>query len=456
MTDYDFDLFVIGAGSGGARAARMSSEFGAKVAIAEEFRFGGTCVIRGCVPKKLFVYASHFNESFQDSAGFGWSVPSVSFDWSKLVAAKDEEITRLEGIYARNLGNANVEKFESRAEIVDAHTVRLIGLDKIVTAKTILVAVGASPFKPEIPGIEHAITSNEALDLKELPETVTVVGGGYIAVEFAGIFHGVGVPTKLLYRGDKILRGFDEDMRDGLMEELTLSGVDLHMNADPAEIVKLDEGFKVILKDGSEFKTGLVMYATGRVPHTKGLGLENAGVELGSKGQVIVDEYSKSSVDSIYAVGDVTDRANLTPVAIREGTCFAETVFNNNPIAVDHSVIPTAVFSQPEIGTVGLTEAEAREQYGEIDLYKAAFRPMKNTISGRQSKMRMKLIVDAKSNKVLGCHVLGPDAAEIIQSVGIAIRMGATKADFDATIALHPSAAEELVTMRQKWTPPEA
>ncbi len=455
MTDYDFDLFVIGAGSGGVRAARMSAGHGAKVAIAEEYRYGGTCVIRGCVPKKLFVIASHFRENFEDAAGFGWDVPSWSFDWKKLVEAKDKEITRLEGFYTSGLNNANVTQFSDRAEIVDAHTIRLVNENRTVTTDKILIAVGATPFTPEIPGAEHSITSNEAFHLEELPETITVVGGGYIAVEFAGIFNGLGVKTKLLYRGPKILRGFDEDLRDGLTEELSTAGIDVQTEANPSEIIKLENGYKVILEDGSEFETGLVMYATGRVPKVQGLGLENAGAELGSKGEIVVDEHSKTNVDSIYAVGDVTNRANLTPIAIREGAAFAETVFNNNPTTVNYDCIPTAVFSQPEIGTAGLTEAEAREKYGEIDLYKSAFRPMKNTLSGRQSRMRLKLIVDAKSDKVLGCHILGPDAAEIIQSVAIAMNMGATKKDFDATIALHPSAAEELVTMREKWTPPE-
>ena len=457
MSAYDFDLFVIGAGSGGVRAARMSAGYGAKTAVAEEYRIGGTCVIRGCVPKKLFVYASRLGEAIDDAAGFGWSVTDKSFDWATLVANKDREIDRLSGIYARNLERAGVETIQDRAVLEDRNTVRLVNEDRTVRARTILVATGARPFVPDVPGAEHAITSNEAFHLEALPERLVVVGGGYIAVEFAGLFEGLGVDVTLLYRGPQILRGFDDDLRDGLAEEMRKRGVDVRVNADVAEIAKEDDGsYRIACKDGDRLHTDLVMYATGRVPYTRDLGLEAAGVDLGWNGHVVVDDYSKSSVDNIYAVGDVTDRVNLTPVAIHEGAAFAETVFNDRPTPVDHDAIPTAVFSEPEIGTVGIAEADAREKFRQVDIYKSRFRPMKHTLSGRDEMMLMKLIVDGESGRVLGCHILGPDAAEIVQALAVAIRMGATKADLDATMALHPSAAEELVTMREKWTPPQA
>ncbi|MDP1627662.1 MULTISPECIES: glutathione-disulfide reductase [Pseudomonadota] len=454
MTEYDYDLFVIGAGSGGVRAARIAANHGAKVAVAEEYRVGGTCVIRGCVPKKLFVYASHFSEDFEEAKGFGWTVGETSFDWKTLVANKDKEIDRLNGIYIRNLEKAGVEIIECRATLKDAHTVHLVGEKRDVTADKILVAVGAAPFLPDIPGIEHAITSNEAFHLEELPKRVIVVGGGYIAVEFAGIFNGLGVQTMQLYRGSLFMRGFDNDLRELLQEEMSKKGVDLRMNSDIAAIEKKDGELHVKLTNGDELKTDAVMYATGRNPNTKDLGLEEVGVQLGMAGEVIVDDYSKSSVDNIYAVGDVTDRANLTPVAIREGHAFADTVFGDRPTRVDHSIIPTAIFSQPEMGTVGLTEAQAREQYDEVDIYKTAFRPLKATLSGSQEKTFMKLVVDAKSGKMLGVHLMGPSSGELIQAVGIAVTMGATKAQFDMTIAVHPTAAEELVTLKEKWQAP--
>ena len=454
--DFDYDLFVIGAGSGGVRAARMASQHGARAAVAEEYRVGGTCVIRGCVPKKLFVYASHFSETFEDAAGFGWTVPKPTFDWQTLLANKDAEIDRLNGVYIRNLENSGVEIFEERAVLEDANTVRLLASDRTVTARYILIATGAAPFVPELPGAEFAITSNEAFHLERLPERVTVIGGGYIAVEFAGIFHGLGVQTSLFYRGEQILRGFDDDLRYGLADELKKKDLDLRTHTSVTSIEKASEGYRVHLEDGTTHETGLVMYATGRNPNTAGLGLMSAGVELDRNGAVVVDAHSKSSVDNIYAVGDVTDRVALTPIAIREGAAFAETVFNDNAVAVDHRCIATAVFSQPELGTVGLTEAEARAEFGDVDIYKSSFRPMKHTLSGRDEKMIMKLIVDAESDKVLGCHVMGPDAGEMAQVLGIAVRLGATKAQFDATVAVHPTAAEELVTMREKWTPPEA
>ena len=456
MTSYDYDLFTIGAGSGGVRASRMAAQYGAKVAVAEEYRVGGTCVIRGCVPKKLFVYASHFSEEFENAKGFGWTVGESSFDWKTLIANKDREIDRLNGIYIRNLQNSNVEIIQSRAVLKDAHTVHLESEGRDVTAKTILIATGGWPHLPDdVPGIEHAISSNEAFHLEELPRHVTVVGGGYIAVEFAGIFNGLGVETTLLYRGEQILRGFDDDLRDMLHEEMGKKGIDVRVMSDLARIDPGNSGFDLTLKNGDHLSTGLVMYATGRRPNVSGLGLENAGVELGWNGHVVVDEFSRSSVDNIYAVGDVTDRAALTPVAIREGAAFAETVFNDNPVSVDHATIATAVFAQPEIGTVGLTEAQAREMCRKLDIYKSTFRPMKHTLSGSDEKMLMKLIVDGESGRVIGCHIMGPDAGEMAQLLGIAVKMGATKADFDATIAVHPTASEELVTMREvsySWT----
>jgi glutathione reductase (NADPH) len=455
MTKYDYDLFVIGAGSGGVRASRVASMHGAKVGVAEEYRVGGTCVIRGCVPKKLFVYASQFAEEFEDAEGFGWTVGETSFSWTKLVANKDKEIDRLNGIYIRNMERAGVEIIQTRAYLKDAHTVHLVAQGRDVTADKILIATGARAFKPVgLPGIEHAITSNEAFHLPELPEHIVVVGGGYIAVEFAGIFNGLGVETTLLYRGEKILRGFDDDLRTGLMDEIRKKGVDLRTDTDITAIAREGGRFVVTLNDGSTLETGLVMYATGRVPNTPGLGLEEAGVALKKDGAVAVDKFSQTNVPNIYAVGDVTNRANLTPIAIREGQAFAETVFNKNPIAVDHSIIPTAVFSQPELGTIGLTEQQAREKFGAVDIYKTTFRAMKHTMTGRDEKTFMKLVVDAATDRVLGVHLMGPASGEIIQAVGIAVTMGATKKQFDQTVAVHPTAGEELVTLKEKWVPP--
>lgn len=447
---FDYDLFVIGGGSGGVRAARLASQGGAKVAVAEEYRYGGTCVIRGCVPKKLFVYASRFAGEFEDARGFGWDVEPSGFDWTKLRAAKDAEISRLSQIYLTNLGKAGVTAYEDRAVVTGPNEVKLVNEGRTITAKTILIAVGGTPFKPEIEGAEFGITSNEAFDLATLPSHVTVIGGGYIAVEFASIFNGLGSKTTLAYRGPSVLRGFDEDVRAGLTEAMETRGVDVRLNASPKKIEKTDDGLRLHFEDGSSLETGLVMFATGRVPLTEGLGLETAGVALGRNGKIEVDEFSQSSCPSIYAVGDVTDRVNLTPIAIREGAAFVETVFNDNPTKVDHSQIPTAVFSQPEVGTVGLTEEQALEQVGAIDVYKSQFNPMRNTISSRVERTLMKIIVDQASQKVLGVHILGPDSGEMTQALGIALKMGATKADFDATVALHPSAAEELVTMKEK------
>jgi glutathione reductase (NADPH) len=448
---FDYDLFVIGAGSGGVRAGRIAAKHGARVAVAEEYRVGGTCVIRGCVPKKLLVYASRFAEDFEDSVGFGWTTKGVSFDWWTLIENKNKEIDRLNQAYIRNLGAAGAELIMGRATLVDKYTVQLASGRK-VTAKYILIATGAAPFVPKhLPGHELAITSNEAFDLEKLPRRIVIVGGGYIAVEFAGIFNGLGVETILLYRGEQILRGFDDDLRAHLAAEMKKKGIDIRTRSDVVMIERSGDGVRLTLENGERIGASQVMFATGRVPNTHGLGLEAAGVQLSAQGAVVVDAYSKSSVDNIYAVGDVTNRVNLTPVAIREGHAFADTVFGNAPRAVDHSLVPTAVFSQPELGTVGLTEAQARERHGQIDIYNTSFRPMKATLSGREERMLMKLVVDAKTDKVLGCHIAGPDAGEMAQLLGIAITCGATKAQFDATLAVHPTAAEELVTLREKW-----
>ncbi len=453
---YDYDLFVIGGGSGGVRAARMSAISGAKVAIAEEYRYGGTCVIRGCVPKKLFVYASHVSGDIEDAAGFGWNVEGLTFDWPTLVANKDKEIKRLEGLYAQNLEKAGVETLHERAELVDAHTIRLAGSGRTLTARYILVATGGRPFVPEIPGAEHIITSNEAFHLETLPKRIVIVGAGYIALEFACIFNGLGADVHVIYRGPQVLRGFDDDLRDGLAEAMRARGIDISLRTDVTEITSTDGAYNASLSSGDTVEADLVMYATGRVPNTQGLGLENADVKMGSTGEVIVDEFNRSSVENIYAVGDVTHDVQLTPVAIREGAAFAETVFNGTPTKVDYSCIPTAVFTDPEIGTVGLTEADARKAFKQIDIYKSRFRPLKHTLSGRDEKMMVKLIVDGESDRIVGCHILGADSAEIVQAAAIALHMGATKADFDATMALHPSAGEELVTMREKWVPAAA
>ncbi len=453
MTEFDYDLFTIGAGSGGVRASRVAAAAGAKVAIAEEYRVGGTCVIRGCVPKKLFVYASHFAEEFEDAAAYGWSVERPTFSWKTLIANKDKEIDRLNQIYIRNLESSGVEIFQSRAVLKDSHTVYLQALNKTVTAKTILIATGAAPWKDEAtPGMEYAISSNEAFHLEQIPERILVVGGGYIAVEFAGIFNGLGVETTLSYRKGEILRGFDDDLRAGLHLEMEKKGVTILTHSLIEKIEKKEksgtEYFTVTFADGNVLETDLVMVATGRRPYSQGLGLEEIGVALDEIGAVVVDDYSRTNVPHIYAVGDVTNRANLTPVAIREGAAFAETVFKNNPTAVNHAGIPTAVFSQPELGTVGLTEADARLAGHDVEIFKTTFTPMKHTLTGASEKALMKLVVDKKTNIVLGVHLMGPSSGEMIQVLGIAVLMGATKAQFDATIAVHPTAAEELVTMR--------
>lgn len=454
MSTYDYDLFVIGGGSGGVRASRIAASHGAKVAIAEEYRIGGTCVIRGCIPKKLLVYAGRFRDEFEDAAGFGWSVDIDGFDWTTLIANKDAEIARLEGIYRTNLERSGVTILASRAELADPHTVIVQPGGRRITARYILVATGGRPALLEIAGAGHAITSNEAFHLEKLPKSITIIGGGYIAVEFASIFNGLGVETTLVYRGPKLLRGFDDDLRDVLTQDLFKRGIDVRLNTDIAAIKEGWTHYVASLKDGSEIETGGVMFATGRSPNTQGMGLEAAGVALGSRGEISVDTFSRTSVETIYAIGDVTGRLNLTPVAIREGHAFADTVFGNKPTPVDHEVVPTAVFSTPEIGTVGLAEHAARERYPQLDVYKANFRPLKATLSGRDERTFMKLLVDGGSGRVVGCHMVGPDASEIVQMAAIALRLKATKADFDTTMALHPSAAEEFVTMREKWVPP--
>ena len=454
MSNTDFDLFIIGGGSGGVRAARIAAGHGAKVAVAEEYRFGGTCPIRGCIPEKLLVYASRFRDDFEDAEGYGWTTKGTRFDWPTLKANKDREVKRLEGVYRRLVEGAGGKCFDTRATLGDANTVVLASDGRKVTAKTILIATGGRPVKPDVPGAEHAITSNEAFELEELPASILIVGGGYIAMEFAGIFDGLGVETTLVYRGEKILRGFDEDLRDGLTAEMFKREIDVRVNAEIAAIEKNWSDYTVTLKDGSTLDVECVMFATGRMANTTGMGLEKVGVKLGEHGQVLVDDQSRCSVANIYAVGDVTDRENLTPVAIREGHAFADTVFGNKPWTFNHELIPTAVFSTPEVGTVGLPEHIACQRFPQLDIYRARFRPLKNTLSGRDEFAVLKLLVDGATDKVVGCHMLGPDAAEIVQMAAIALKMGATKADFDATVALHPSIAEEFVTMREKQPAP--
>ena len=456
MADYDYDLFVIGAGSGGVRAARLAAVSGARVAVAEEHRVGGTCVIRGCIPKKFMVYASEVAHQIEVAKGYGWSgFEDVRFDWKTFLEKKDVEIARMSGIYVRNLSNAGAELVHARAELRDAHTVELIGKDRKVTADKILIAVGGWPSVPEFDGSEHAITSNEAFQLHHLPGSVMVVGGGYIAVEFAGIFAGLGVETTLVYRGPNILRGFDDDVRTHLGGELEKRGIKLILAAQHEKIEKTPDGLVSHLTGGMTQTADVVMFATGRSPKISGLGLEAAGVAVNDEGAVIVDEHSRTNVENIYAVGDVTNRINLTPVAIREGAAFAETVFRNNPTTYDHECVPIAVFSQPPVGSVGLTEADARHIHGQVDVYKSTFRPLKQTFFGGEDRTMMKLVVEAKTQKLVGCHIVGDDGPEMIQMAAIAIKMGITKPQWDNTTALHPTAAEELVTMREKFTPPD-
>lgn len=444
---YDYDLFVIGAGSGGVRASRIASGFGAKVAVCEDYRIGGTCVIRGCVPKKLMVYASSFGKDFKSAEGYGWTVGESSFNWSTLIKNKDAEIDRLNGLYIQTLKGAGVDMIEGRGIVTGPNTVR-VG-DKEYSAKYILVAVGGWPTMPDVPGIEHAISSNEIFHLEKQPKHITVVGGGYIAVEFAGIFNGLGSEVTQLYRGEQILRGFDEDMQNSLAKEMISKGIDLRTGINVNKIEKNGESLTLHLTDGTTLETDAVMYATGRKPKTDGLGMDDAGVAMNEKGAIIVDDYGKTNIDSIYAVGDVTDRVQLTPVAIKEGHAFANTVFGNMPTSPNHDAIPSAVFSQPPIGTVGLTEAEANEKFGgNITVFKSDFRPMKHTLGGSTERAVTKLIVDNETDVVVGAHMIGLDAAEIIQGIGIAVKAGLTKAQFDATVAIHPSSAEEFVLMR--------
>ena len=445
---YDYDLFTIGGGSGGVRASRMAAQFGAKVALAEERYLGGTCVNVGCIPKKLLVYASEFSDLFDDSAGFGWTIGERSFNWQTLIANKDLEIARLNGIYEKVLTDNGARIVRARATIADAHTV-VVGSERY-TARYILIATGGWPSAPSIPGGELAISSNEAFFLPQFPSRVIIVGGGYIGVEFAGIFHGLGAKVSVVHRGELFLRGFDEDVRRAVAAEMRRREIDLRFNRQVARIDKLALGIRATLDDGATVEADLIMFATGRTPNTHDLGLERAGVKLDHEGAVVVDSYSCSSVPNIYAVGDCTDRMQLTPVAIAEGQAVAETLFHGNPKTPDYENVPTAVFSQPPIGTVGLTEAEARERYRAVDVYKSSFRPLKHTVSGRDEHSFMKLVVDRETDRVLGCHMVGTDAGEIIQGLAIALKCGATKAQFDATVGVHPTAAEEFVTMRNK------
>ncbi len=452
MPEHDHQLFVIGGGSGGVRAARVAASLGAKVAIAERFRYGGTCVIRGCVPKKLLVYAAQFAESFDDAAGFGWRVPQAEFSWSALIAAKDQEITRLSGLYESNLKQSEVEVLHGDARLIDAHTVEVNGQRH--TAQHILVATGGTPNLPSVPGIEHAITSNEAFDLPRLPGRILIVGGGYIAVEFAGIFNGLGAHTTLSHRGDKLLRGFDEDVRSHLQAEMQKKGIELLLDNEVQAIERLPDGrLSVTMRHASAPQVfDAVMYATGRRPQTQGLGLDALGVAVDSDGGIVVDEHGTTNVPSIHAVGDVTNGLALTPVAIRQGAALAHRLFGSAPFGSAIHCVPTAVFSQPPVGTVGLSEAAAWAEHASLDIYRSTFRNMRHTLAGRDERTLVKLIVDTHSQRVLGAHMVGADAPEIIQGLAIAIRMGATKADFDATVALHPSAAEEFVTLKDKVT----
>jgi len=446
MANYDLDLFVIGAGSGGVRASRVSAGYGARVAIAEDRDVGGTCVIRGCIPKKLLAYAAHFSEDFEDAAGYGWTVGHSTFDWRSLIAAKDKEIDRLNGVYKQILSRAGVELIESRATVIDPHTVSVDG--RTLSARYILVASGAHPYCPPIPGESLAITSDEAFHLERLPRHIVIEGGGYVAVEFAGIFHGLGAEVTIVYRRAPLLRGFDTDVREHLTEELQRKGIRIMMNCEIAAIEERPDGTLLAkCNDGQSFACDTVMFATGRRPNTARMGLEEAGVQLGRNGEVVVDERSRSSVASIYAIGDVTGRAQLTPIAIKDGAKVAATLFGGKDSPVDHEFVPTAVFSQPPVATVGYTEEAARTLFPEVHVHRSTFRPLKHTLSGRVERTFMKLVVDGASNRVVGAHMVGADAPEIIQGVAIAVKLGATKAQFDATIGIHPTSAEEFVTM---------
>ncbi len=449
---YDYDLFVIGAGSGGVRAARMAAATGARVGIAEDDRFGGTCVIRGCVPKKFMVYASHFSEIFEDAAGYGWTLGETHFDWPTFIANKDKEIARLEGLYRQAVSRHDGVIFDDRATLKDAHTVHLINSNRDVTAKTILIATGGHSLREiDGAGAECCLTSTEVFQMEKLPKSIVIAGGGYIALEFAHIFHGMGSDVTLVYRGPKVLRGFDGDVRDALQESMQKKGIRLILNTTFASCQHKSDQKHVVTHSGENLIVDEVLLAIGRRPNVVGLGLQEIGIKCGVNGNVIVGEYSRTSVENIYAIGDVTGRMELTPVAIHEAMCFVKTVFEDNPTAPDHELVATAVFTQPEIGTVGMSEEKALEFGHAIDIYKTSFRPLKHALTGRDEKTLMKLVVDSVSDKVLGCHIFGPEAGEMVQLVAVALKMGATKAQFDATIAVHPTTAEELVTMRRKF-----
>ncbi|WP_062226289.1 glutathione-disulfide reductase [Aureimonas frigidaquae] len=449
MSRFDYDLFVIGGGSGGVRAARRTAALGHRVAIAEEYRFGGTCVIRGCVPKKLFVYASQYSEHFEDARGYGWSVGETAFDWSSLMAAKDAEVQRLEDIYSRNLEKAGAQILKSRAVLEGPNTIRLLATDQRVTAERVLIAVGGRPNPfADMPGAEHCITSEQAFHLKRLPERIVILGGGYIAVEFANIFHGLGVQTTLIYRGHNILAGFDTDLREGVAQAMRAKGIDIRCEDTLQEVRQKPDGrFEAHLKSGEWLDADEVMLAVGRKPNTENLGCETAGVELDHLGAIKIDDYSRTTAQNVWALGDVTNRLQLTPVAIHEAMCFVDTEFLGKPTMPDIETVPTAVFSQPEIGTVGVPECAAVDKYRHLDIYLARFRPMRNILAGRNEQMMMKLVVDGETRKVIGAHILGPDAGELVQVLGICVKAGLTKDDFDRTMAVHPTAAEELVTM---------
>ncbi|WP_394727128.1 glutathione-disulfide reductase [Altererythrobacter sp. GH1-8] len=448
MAEYDFDLFTIGAGSGGVRASRIAAGHGARVAVAEEYRVGGTCVIRGCVPKKMLVYGAHFAEDIEDAKRFGWTIEGKSFDWKALRDVVQADVDRLEGLYGETLSNHDVAVFNERAEITGEHEITLAS-GKVVTAKYVLVATGARPHRLDFPGAEHAITSNEAFHLEELPEKIIIAGGGYIANEFAGIFNEFGSKVCLVNRGDQLLRSYDEALRDRLLQISLMKGIDFKFNTVFESIEKQDDGKLLVKLSGEEPQVvDQVMFATGRVPNIEGLGLETVGVETGKNGEILVDEFSKTNVDYIYAVGDVTDRVQLTPVAIREGHAFADSVFGNNPRTVDHSCIPSAVFSHPPIAAVGMTEGEARNRLGSVKIYQSDFRPMKNVLAGRNERSLFKMVCDAANDRIVGIHMIAPEAAEMMQAAAIAVKAGLTKADFDATTAIHPTMAEELVLMK--------
>jgi glutathione reductase (NADPH) len=446
MSKFDFDLFVVGAGSGGVRAARISAGLGARVGICEESRVGGTCVIRGCVPKKLMSYASHFAEDFEDARGFGWTVGPTSFSWPDLIRAKDQEVDRLNAVYLRLLADSGVTLYQERGMLIDPHHVRLG--ETTVSAEHILIATGGKPWIPSIPGSEHAISSDDVFHLEELPARVAVVGGGFIACEFAGIFNGLGSEVTQIYRGDALLRGFDQDVRRVIGTEFVKKGIELRLECTVESIDKTASGLTLRLHDGDSLEVDQVLYATGRVPNVRDLGLVHAGVEFRADGRVVVDELSRTNVDHIYAVGDVTSRVNLTPVAIYEGHAFADSVFGDRVRPVNHEYVPSAVFSQPPVGTVGYGEEDALHHIGPVDVYLSEFRPMKHTLSGRDEKTMMKLIVERENQKVVGLHVVGMDAPEIVQGFAVAVKSGLTKERFDCTIGIHPTAAEELVTMR--------